>query len=294
MARRPGRTALALAVPFVLYVIYGMLRVAAPVGALALVFNEPAGFAAAVALAGLLGAALLFVRRFELVFARVVAGESRPPSGEESERLGGLLARVGARAGIDPARLIVRVMEEPHPNASAGAAHLLFVTTGALGLPDDGLEAILAHELGHHRGLHPVLTAVVWWVSLPGLALAAVYRLLRRAVSALGQRLGAPGRLLAAPLLVLILVWQLTVMWVFWLGELLAKRAARVAEFEADDAAAGWGYATPLATAFEALTGGEEGPQGRLARLRAEHPPVEQRIERLRAHAQCRALATTA
>ena len=64
------------------------------------------------------------------------------------------------------------------------------MTTGALELPDEQLEAILAHELGHHRGLHPVMTAIVWWLSLPGVALAAIYRLMRRAVSSWGAASG--------------------------------------------------------------------------------------------------------
>ena len=38
------------------------------------------------------------------------------------------------------------------------------------------LEALLAHELGHHRGMHPIVTAMVWWLSLPGEALAWAYR----------------------------------------------------------------------------------------------------------------------
>ena len=175
------------------------------------------------------------------------------------------------------------MIDDPGANAAAGASHLLFVTTGALELPDEHLEAILAHELGHHRGLHPVMTAVVWWLSLPGVALAAIYRLLRRAVAAAGQRLGAIGRALAVPLVLLLLAWQFLVMWIYWAGDLLAARASRISEFDADAAAASWGYAAPLASAYERLARAEAEPSGRLARLRATHPPTEARIARLRA-----------
>jgi Zn-dependent protease with chaperone function len=284
MARRPGRTALALAVPVLLFVAFGMARVSAPFSALGLVFDQPAVFAIAAGALSLLGAVLLFLRPVELAVAPVMAGRSRPPDADEGARLGRLLGEVAGHVGIDPGRLIVRVIDDAGANASAGAAHLLFVTTGALRLGDEGLEAILAHELGHHRGLHPVLTAVVWWLSLPGVALAAIYRLLRRGVVALGSRLGVVGRVLAVPLLVMVWIWQLTVMWLFWLGELLALRAARVSEFEADAAAARWGYAAPLAASLERLSAAEIEPEGRLARLRADHPPTPARLERLREH----------
>jgi Zn-dependent protease with chaperone function len=167
-------------------------------------------------------------------------------------------------------------------NASAGAAHLLFVTSGALALPDDRLEAVLAHELGHHRGLHPVLATIVWWLRIPGAILSGVYRLLRRAVAAVGDRLGSLGRLVAVPLLILIVIWQITVMWLFYIEELLAARAARISEYGADSAAAQWGYAEPLAQTLEELSGREAEPTGRLARLMADHPPLSSRVARLR------------
>ena len=158
----------------------------------------------------------------------------------------------------------------------------MFVTTGALRLPDDQLEAILAHELGHHRGLHPVAALVVWWLSLPGVGLAAIYRFLRRAVGAIGARLGVLGRLLAVPVLVLLVIWQVAVMWLFYVADLLAKRADRLSEFSADGAAARWGYGGQLAEALESAAGQEDEVTSRIARLMADHPPVQERVVRLR------------
>jgi Zn-dependent protease with chaperone function len=281
VSRRPGRTTLALAVPLVLFVLFGMARVTAPVSALGLIFDEPIGFGAAAAVTSLLGTVLLLIPRCELAIAGVMAGPSREPSDDERSRLRGLLEPLTARAGIDADRLILRIQEDSRTNASAGGGHLLFVTEGALSLADEELEAILAHELGHHRGLHPVLTAVVWWLRLPGAALAAAYGFLRRAVAALGQRLGFLGRLLSLPLLLLLVVWQVAVMWLFYVAELLAMRAARISEFEADGAAARWGYAEPLVNVYERLAQRESEPPSRLGRLLADHPPLAERIERL-------------
>ena len=281
MGRRPGRTTLALALPTLAFLLFGMARVVAPASGLGLLFDEPEVFAIVALVLSIGGAALMFVRPVELGIAGALAGQTVELSEAQAERLGRLLGGVGERAGIDTDRLIVRVQEDTDVNASAGAAHLLFVTKGALALPDEELEGVLAHELGHHRGLHPVLTAVVWWLRMPGAVLAGVYRVLRRLVGAMAFRLGSVGRVLAIPVLILIVIWQVTVMWAFYLGELLAMRAARVSEFEADAAAARWGYASALATTYRRLASrGLEGP-GRLVRLMSDHPPLPERIARL-------------
>ncbi|MFL5866403.1 MAG: M48 family metalloprotease [Thermoleophilaceae bacterium] len=282
MSRRLDRTTPALVLTLLAFVAFGMVRVAAPVSALGVVFKEPLGFAVVAAITALAGAALLFVRPIELAVSRRLAGPSRLPSDSELERLGGMLERIGGRAGIDPGRLILRVLDDGGINASAGAGHLLFVTTAALRLPDEQLEAILAHELGHHRGLHPIAALVVWWLSLPGIALAAVYRFLRRTVGTIGARFGSLGRLLAVPVLVLLVIWQVTVMWLFYVADLLSKRADRLSEFSADGAAARWGYGGQLAEALESAAGQEDEVTSRIARLMADHPPVGERILRLR------------
>jgi len=281
MHRRPGRTTLALALPILLLIAFGMARVAAPVGALGLLFDEPAGFAVVAAFISIAGAVLLFVPPVELAVMRAFVGSTEEPSEGDSERLDTLLGRVGARAGADPGRLIVRIQDATAVNAAAGAAHMLFVTRGALALPDAELEAVLAHELGHHHGLHPVLGAVVWWLRLPGAALAFVYRVLRRTVGVVGSRLGVLGRLLAIPLLALLLVWQVAVMWLFYVAEVLAMWAARVSEYEADAAAESWGYGPVLVGVYGELLAAEP-DRNRLQRLMADHPPLPARIERLR------------
>ena len=77
----------------------------------------------------------------------------------------------------------------------------------------------------------------------------------------------------------LLVVWQVAVMWVFYVGRLLARWAARVSEFAADGAAADWGYGPQLAALYADV--GDLEPQGRLERLLLEHPPMPKRIARL-------------
>src|SRR3954447_14803127 len=269
MSRRPDRTTPALLLTLLLFVAFGMARVAAPVSGLGLAFHQPVGFAVAAAVSSLAGAALLLVRPVELKVSGWIAGPTRLPSAGELERLEPMLERVGARAGIDPRKLILRVQEDGRVNASAGASHLMFVTTGALRLPEEQLEAIVAHELGHHRGFHPVAAMVVWWLSLPGVALAAVYGCLRRLVARLGARLGAVGRLVAVPVVIVLVLWQVSVMWLFYVANLFSRRVDRLSELSADGAAARWGYGPQLADALESASGQEDEEAGRIERLMA-------------------------
>ena len=47
-------------------------------------------------------------------------------------------------------------------------------------LPDDELRGVLAHELGHHLGLHTVALTITHWLSLPIITLARIGFLLER------------------------------------------------------------------------------------------------------------------
>ena len=274
MRRRPDRTLLALLLPLVAFIAFGISRIAAPVSLIGLLFDHPWVFALVSIGVVVGGAGLLFIRPIELKVASVLA-PSREPTAAERDRLHALLDRIGEHARVRTRGLVLGVQDTGELNASAGAWRMLFVTDGALRRDDRDLEAVLAHELGHHRGLHPIATTIVWWLSLPGEALAAVYRALRRLALRLTHRV----RPLAVVVQVVLIAWQISVMWIFYLGELLSQRAARVSEFAADRAAADWGYGDDLARLYASLP--EPEPQGVVARLRADHPPIGERIERL-------------
>jgi len=277
MKRRPDRALLLLAPPLLLFVAFGAARVDAPVSLIGLLFDRPVDFALAATALVSGGAVLMFVPPVERRIAGVFA-PSREPEPAERERLERLLGELGQRSRIKTGRLILRVQDSEQLNAAAGAAHLLFVSEAAMRLPDPELEALLAHELGHHRGMHPIVTAMVWWLSLPGEALAWAYRALRGVVLRLSHRV----RVLAIAAQILVIAWQVAVMWLYYVGKLLALRAARVSEYLADRAAADWGYAHQLSTLYASL--GEAPPGGLMARLTADHPPMQQRLERLAGH----------
>jgi Zn-dependent protease with chaperone function len=274
LSRRPDRGLAVLLLPYLAFLAYGVARIDAPVSLLGLVFDEPLGFAIVATVVALGGTALLCSPRVERRVARVFV-DARDPTDAERARLAALLARLGEHSGMATARFDLRVQESGDLNAAAGGLRTLFVTTAALRRDDDELEALLAHELAHHRALHPVGTLVLWWLSLPGEALEAVYRALRR----LAQRLTGRVRPLALLVGLLLLIWQVLVMWIFYVGRLLARWAARVSEYAADHAAATWGYGPQLAALYRDV--GDLEPQSRLERLLLEHPPMPARIARL-------------
>ena len=93
---------------------------------------------------------------------------------------------------------MLAVTDSPELNAYACGGHVVAVSTGALELlPDDELHGVLAHELGHHLGLHTVALTITHWLSLPIITLA---------------RIGLPARALA-----------------FAASDLLARRSAGLA-----------------------------------------------------------------
>jgi heat shock protein HtpX/STE24 endopeptidase len=275
MRRKPDRVLLALLAPLVAFIAFGAARVDAPLSLIGLLFDSAWLFALVSVAVTLCGAALLLVRPIERRVAGVIA-PSRPPTAEEDARLRGLLEQVGRRASLRTAGIVLLIHRTSELNAAAGAVRLLFVTEGALRRDDAELEALIAHELGHHRGLHPLATTLVWWLALPGEVLAKIYLALRRLVARVRVR---P---LVLFLTVALVVWQLAVMWVYYVGKLLMQRAARISEFIADAAAVEWGYGPALLTLYRSTPEAE--PAGRLARLLADHPPMAQRLSRIAQH----------
>lgn len=95
----------------------------------------------------------------------------RRPSTVEKEKLGQVWRLVAERGNVDPEEYSLWVEDADSVNAFAAAGHIVCVTRRALhGLPTNDLAAVLAHELGHHKGGHARATLLMYWLSLPGRA----------------------------------------------------------------------------------------------------------------------------
>jgi Zn-dependent protease with chaperone function len=257
-------------------------------------------------------AAFILIRPVEAGLARLLYRSLRRPRPAELARIAPVLERVCRRAGTDPGRYLLRVEEKRQVNAFALGGHVLAVTRMSLELPDDMLEAVLAHEVGHHRHLHPLAIILGWWYLLPFEAGDRLLRAIRRLTRWLAQifnRLndrtgglaggrapdGALGMLvLLAVLGVLVVAGSVVVvvLGVLWLplallvrlAKVLAAALSRAGEHAADRHAAELGYGPGLVQVlflFQQAEFAAPRPRGMAALLRS-HPSSQARIDAIR------------
>ena len=187
-------------------------------------------------------------------------------------------------------RYRLRVADDQRINAAAGGGSLVIVTTRALtGLPDNQLEAVLAHEFGHHVGFHPIMLLLQQWMARP-LAWAerlsvAVHNLLAwlsgwRMHPLAFVLVWAAILLIRAALLVLDAIVKAAMLLLLFLG--------RQAEYKADTVATRLGYGNAL---IAALTQLDKQHETALAHQQAPvpassfwdtHPPTANRIAKIR------------
>jgi Zn-dependent protease with chaperone function len=304
--------------------LLGMLAIVVVTWLLSLVVVGPLAYGIGVALTGagrgaaLLGAAcwtlsaaLLLLRPVEARFARMLFPVRRP-SGPELARIDPVWRRACHRAGVEPTGYTLRVEDSQLINAFALGVHFVAVTSRALELPDELLEAVLAHELGHHRDRHPLAATLGWWYLMPFSLLSwllrrvrTVTRALYRAFSGLKGRIGqiSGGRplegalglvgvllILGALLLVgVVLLVLLCAVWLpLWLvtglSRLLSAALSRTSEYAADRRATELGYGPGLIQVLELFALDEQRrPRGsRFAWRLASHPTCHARIEAVR------------
>jgi STE24 endopeptidase len=254
-----------------------------------------------------LSGALVLVRPIETFVGRLLF-RLRRPGREELTRLTPIWLGVCRRAGADPGRYLLRVEQSETLNAFAIGGHFVAVTRAALRLPDDMLEAVIAHELGHHRDLHPVATGLGWWYGLPFQAADWLLRRIRMTTAFLARvfaYLRAGGRdggidgllgILAALVVVGTLVVAgvaavllLGVVWLplavlVWTSRLLSAALSRAAEYAADRHAVELGFAPGLTRMLELLQRTElqtPRPRGPRALLQS-HPTCQDRLAAIR------------
>ena len=252
-----------------------------PIGALfgVLIGNTSTGIAI-VCIGWTFGAGLAFIRPVEEWLGRAIFG-LRPPTPYEIEALQPLWNVVCEEAAIDPSRYILRIENSPHPNALASAGRLVAVTNGAIEqLPADMLQGILAHELGHHRDLHPVAALLTWWYLLPiGLLDWCLRVVVRISAFILSFFRGWLIVLLLFALLVLLLarfLFFIPVKTAYLFGLMMG----RASEYRADRYATDSGYGPGLMRALRLFLDrglDDDLPRG-IARLYNSHPPLKKRI----------------
>lgn len=241
----------------------------------------------------ILSGAALFARPVETTLAPLLYGARRPIDAEWHAMAAPWWA-VCARAGIDGSRYLLLVQDSTDVNAFAAGGRTVAVTRASLHLHPSQLEAVLAHELGHHLSGHTMVSTLAWWYALPARAAALLVGYAVRFVLAVGRIFQAFGNGLGALVSVLAALLLLTVLMFlsFWLllipltAPLLAL-ASRLGEFQADRTAALLGYGPALVQVLTMwLTSGDTGQRiGVRARMLASHPSHADRIRRLQPYA---------
>jgi STE24 endopeptidase len=236
-----------------------------------------------------LAGAITFVPAFEHFLLPLLFG-LRSPTVRELAWLTPSWQAVCAAAGVDGSRYRLWVERSNELNAFAAGGRTVAVTRTALDLPPPSLEAILAHELGHHLAGHTRVSLFLWWLELPARILARLVRVLAPAVPYVGRAFAAFGRSVAVLVTVLLVLGILTALafldpWLLLtpvLGPILAW-SKRLGEYRADLVAARLGYGSELIRLLREWIRVGGGDERRLwARLLAGHPAHIDRIKKLK------------
>jgi heat shock protein HtpX len=302
--RRPGSSLLFAAVAAVTLVVYATLSVLTYRALLFLWAERPDPATTAAVVVALTLAAGYASYRLGTARIRFALDAAELPRRE----MPALYRRVDAladRVGVETPRLMVASLQGPNALALGGARDGDVVLDGSLFrlLTAPELEAIIAHELVHLKGRDSLVktigysfvrttTGVVWVVLLPVLLLIGG---VARAVSLL--RGDDPAEFRRTVRTADAAVTSLVVVCLFVLTAVV-QAYSRHREYAADDRAARLTGPLALASALEKIDrattpggllstlvvhGDEEGP---VTDLLASHPPMDDRIERLRRRAR--------
>ncbi|SES10162.1 STE24 endopeptidase [Actinokineospora terrae] len=243
-----------------------------------------------VAVLWVLSGAVTFVPSVEALLAKLMF-DMRPPTTVEMTRLRPLWESVCVAASANSSKYSLWVEQSKELNAFAAGGRTVAVTRRALELPPRALEAILAHELGHHLSGHSRVSLLAWWYELPAQGAIWLVTTAMRLVLAVGRvfaRFGSSAGALAATLLSLLLLAGLIALnpWLLLMPLLspLLAWSRRLGEYRADATAAGFGYGPDLVNVLSGWLAAEHAVRRPLrVRMLASHPATADRIRRLRA-----------
>jgi heat shock protein HtpX len=226
----------------------------------------------------------------------LAASRAQPLNQEEAPELYRVVAELAARAAIPMPRVYLIPSEQPNAFATGrNPSHAaVAVTAGLLAhLPLEQVRAVLAHELAHVRNRDILVSSIAAMVAA---AISAIANILQFSFLFGGHDDEEGGPLAWIGMLVAIIVAPIAAM-------LLQLGVSRQREYLADATAAQLlGEGRPLADALESLERGTQAapmpvnpaiaslyianplPRAGLATLFATHPPIAERVRRLRAY----------
>ena len=213
----------------------------------------------------------------------IVVGARRMRRVDMRNRVVPILERVYAKAKAATPSLsdviILKVMNDPNPNAFAIGRRTVCVTEGLLGLPDEMIEDVLAHEIGHLALQHTAIQLLIGGGNIIITAFILVLRIISAictgiaTVSLVGRRADAGGCLLSlfsAVCTGFIWLWtRFCMLFLMW--------STRANEYEADRYAYQIGYGYQLCQVLDSIGTGT--PQSSFLRaLYSSHPETNDRI----------------
>ena len=182
-----------------------------------------------------------------------------------------------------PDVLILKVMHDPEPNAYAIGMRTICVTEGLLDLPEDMIEGVLAHEIGHLAIHHTVIQLMIgggnFFITFFILMLKIV-NYIKGAWAALdlfrkgGEDIvGLVFNLIDIFTAVIVFLWtKFCMLFLMW--------SSRKTEYEADQYAYEIGFGFQLASALDVIGWGA--PKSSFLRaLYSTHPDAHDRIAKL-------------
>ena len=182
-----------------------------------------------------------------------------------------------------PPVVVIKVMHDPEPNAYAIGRRTICVTEGLLDLPDEMIEGIIAHEVGHLAMHHTVIQLMIgggnFLVTAFILILQAIHYI--KGAWAAIDILRNGGKDIVSLIFNLIDVLTAVVVWLWTkFCMLFLMWSSRANEYEADKYAYELGYGFQLAAALDAITWGTP-KSSFLKAIYSTHPETHDRIAKL-------------